>query len=407
MTIKKARKHLIHLLLLLFFLLIGLYLILQAQIYITNVSIKNNAERIFKSCQSLGYKETCYADQFKELTKVTDSKISRKVLASLQQIDPINARGCHLMAHYISSSETRKDPAKWLDLLGEQDANSCSGGYIHGILEAHIGDDPSFELNAQAFPVICDHIKDPQRARLSCFHNLGHILLAEQHNNIDSSVNVCNQLANYWESYECLSGVFMENLTRLNLEAHGLGYIKIWNKAFVEETEKLCSQYEYYIAKACWKETSYLYFTVNNEDPEELYQACKKAPNKIFQDECYIYGVGNMIASSRFKEANIKKLCNVYKPDNELYPVCYYQVIGGMLTSSITFSDWAIEFCNFADDSFKSKCFNRIGLVLKKVTNSQPAISKVCSKVNKDYQQECLKPDNSEWSNYIPTSMTP
>lgn len=354
--------------------------------------VSSQAQKIVNNCKSFNYKEQCYLDQFKLLTEKKDAEFAKKTLLELQNIDPANSRGCHLIAHYISIAETRKDPAKWLELLKNEDSNLCSGGFIHGILEVHIADESDFELNSQTFSQICSQVKDKPKGLNSCYHNLGHLLLVQEQNNIDDSIKVCNQIAEGRLKYECLSGMFMENLTRLNLEAHGLGSIKAWNQAFIDETEKLCQAYQGLPAQACWKEISYLYWSVNNRDPERLAEECKKAPNKASQDECYIYGAGNMTSSAYFKKENLKKLCTNYLQEPELYTRCGYQVVGAMLSNSLSYSDWAIEFCSNTEEDFKQRCFNRMGIALDNATVSKTQKQQICDNVPDSYKDYCLTP---------------
>lgn len=136
------------------------------------------AEAIYVACQSIAYKENCYADQLYALTKREKMEFAKQVLFELQKIDPLQARGCHLMAHKISYAEMEKDPSKWLILLRQQEPDLCTGGFLHGILEIHMKYDKNFNLTASQFPVICSNVK--QTGILSCNHILGHLLLVEK-----------------------------------------------------------------------------------------------------------------------------------------------------------------------------------------------------------------------------------
>src|SRR3989344_5591812 len=88
--------------------------------------------KIKSGCQELQNREQCYAKAFENLTKATDRDHAFEVLRALQQTDP-EARGCHFIAHAISTAETQKDPSKWKELMNSSPPD-CSYGAAHGAL---------------------------------------------------------------------------------------------------------------------------------------------------------------------------------------------------------------------------------------------------------------------------------
>src|SRR3989344_243137 len=279
--------------------------------------VKLEAGRIANYCQKYKYREECYSIQFGRLTEILNMDFSKKTLLALQDIDPEQSRGCHLIAHYISLAETKKHPEDWKELLSKQNFNICTGGFIHGVLEAHMSMDNSFRLDGPAWPLLCGQFSIESGAKRSCFHNLGHILLVQEQNSIANGVKICSQIKDYTARYECLSGLFMENLTRLNLKAHGLAEKIPWDQVHTEEVKKLCNQYRGLPQQACWKEISYMFATLYKTNPKKVFEACYQAPDKTMADACYIYGAGNMVVFSFFKPAYLTEVCSVYNEKDQ------------------------------------------------------------------------------------------
>jgi hypothetical protein len=335
-------------------------------------------------------KENCYAKQFGVLTEKKDMNFAKQTLLTLQNIDPQNANGCHLIAHAISIAETNKNPENWLNLLKEQDVYSCSGGFLHGVLEAHMGSDPNFTLNAYQFSKICSQVKDQQRGRLSCNHNLGHLLLVQELHNFRKASVICEEIVNFDEKYECLSGMFMENITRLNLEAHGLANIMPWNEENTQEVENICKSFTGLPAQACWKVISYMYYSMYVGVPDKVFQACNtRTPTKKTAEECYIYGAGNMVTFANFDQKNLSKICTVYSYEDPLYKRCMFSVLGSMMGSTSKFNDRVINHCLNASESFRNACFNRMGYYQKIKLSSSNKQESICSQVPDPYQNIC------------------
>src|SRR3989344_4866677 len=79
----------------------------------------NNAttqsRKIFNSCKKEidTKKQFCFSKYFQEITEKKDHIFAYETLKQLQKIEP-RSTGCHLIAHIISSTETKKDPNNWI-----------------------------------------------------------------------------------------------------------------------------------------------------------------------------------------------------------------------------------------------------------------------------------------------------
>ena len=186
------------------------------------------AEGFYKDCLAEGrLDEFCYSKKFGELSQRESLQTNLAVLTQLEQIDP-NARGCHSIAHTITFFVLEKNPDSWQEMLNQVSSNRCSGGFVHGVLEAHSRFDKNFVLNEKTIPEICSLLPEGEEEH-NCSHILGHILLATNEGYISSAVGVCQKIPQALRN-ECLGGVFMENMTLDNLIAHGIVEIHLnWN----------------------------------------------------------------------------------------------------------------------------------------------------------------------------------
>lgn len=357
-----------------FILLLGLFLLNLYKINAGSKVIKDpveNAQKIYEFCskqnQSL---ERCYTSQFYALTRENNLDYSIKTLTGLQDLDP-SSRGCHLISHKIASAEVQKNPSNWINLLEKVNPYFCTGGFLHGVIEAHMGSDSSFVISANQIETICSKVKEKSYGQKSCYHSLGHLLLLQEEQNIPSSIEICNKVKDQVGSYECLSGVFMENITRENLIDHKLAERIPWDVPHTKQVEELCKKQSGQAAKACWKEISYMYITIGDNKPANLYKLCKNAPTKEMQDECYIYGVGNMVVFNSFSTLQLENVCNEYSNKDPLLKTCIYQVIGSMMASSSKYLNQAQAVCNKTEGQLEKDCNQRLeGLYNNSASNS-------------------------------------
>lgn len=351
----------------------------------TKQSANSDAKRIDELCKNSTSNDQCYAEAFYKLTQKNNSTYAVSALMGLQRIDPQRTTGCHFTAHKISQAETEKNPKNWEEIIKKVSPSMCTGGFLHGVLESHLATDPDFKIDEKSITHICGKILGGPNnwfAERSCSHNLGHLMLIQEEGKIQPAVKQCEKLVNTNYRYECLSGSFMERLTAENLFAHGL--IKTrpnWNEKLAASTEELCSEYTGLANKACWKELSYVYFAISNSDPLGLHEKCQRAPTKDTQDECYIYGAGNMVTGSNFKSSNLMTLCHQFDLSNPLFKRCIDQTIGALLTSSTENITKTLNMCSKTYEPFKPNCYSRIAYFLTLNKAPQSVINNACLQI--------------------------
>lgn len=359
---------------------------------ITSDRVTYSAREIFEACSAeRGSKEQCYAKAFYNLTQKNPMSYSASVLDELQVIDPKNAIGCHFISHKISQAETEKDPSRWKELLGELNFNKCTGGFLHGVIEAHLAKDPDFTINIESADLICNQIVSDPQSRRSCFHIMGHLLLFQNNANLMKAVDSCKPFEEGMPKYECLSGAFMENLTREYLVAHGITEKLPWNLDNTKKIEKLCGEYDGLAQKACWKEISYMYWSVYATDQNKLFEACNRAPKEDMATDCFIYGAGNMITSYRFNMKRLPEVCSVYDYSDIRYKSCTRQLIGSLLNTSVKNLNNSMYLCSELKKEVQPFCFNSIIQVLTVNNMGQSQVEYVCKNKPKEILSNSCK----------------
>ena len=322
----------------------------------TNIDLVNlQADKIALACQKIGSYENCYEEQFTDLTQRKDLFFSQKVLYKLWEIDS-RTYVCHVIAHRISLAQVRKDPASWRKILNSIDPQSCSGGFYHGILEGHASFDPNFELNGAQIDKLCRD-KGSVYSEGSCIHILGHILLVQFNGEISKAIGVCKHIS-LSSSGQCYSGIFMENMTKQNLSEHGIAKPFNWTKDSLKDMEKVCFQQEGDAANGCWGQMGHMYAAVYNDEPEIVFDACKKAPQKEFSTNCYLYAVAK-ISVTRDSQSNINSICRVYE-GSTFFDTCVGRVISSLLQTSPKFYERGKKFCQSLSSKSQIKCFENL-----------------------------------------------
>lgn len=370
-------------------------ILLRKNVSVLSLSPLRDAKKVDQLCKNSTDKDRCYGSEFYQITKKNDLKYAIDVLTYLQKIDPQNTNGCHFISHKISQAQTEKDPSRWREVIKRVSPSNCTGGFLHGVIEAHMATDPNFTINEDSFKKICDDVYAKHRtwfAWRGCVHNMGHLILVEQDGNIQNAVTACDKINNSGTQYECLSGAFMEKITGENLLAHGLlDHIPSWDERLSKNTEELCKNYSGTSARACWKVISYVYFATSNHDPVGLYEKCQRAPESSMRDECFIYGAGNLVVTTRFDRSNLRGVCHQFDFDNPLFAPCMSQTMGALLTSTTENISLVSDLCNKTYDNFKKTCFVELIEILAHNQTRPEIIDSTCSLVPKDFKPQVCK----------------
>lgn len=380
-------------------LLVGFFFLLFPQIVKPSAPqsvISDSAKKIINSCKSGGDWRTCYGQQIGQLNKTIEFPDTLRVIDELKKTDK-RTRDCHLIAHWVSLSEIEKAPKKWAEVFNYVDQTTCTNGYVHGVLEGRNRADPNFKINKQVIIDTCERIDEITSKRSgsqeggsddACGHIMGHMLLAENNGNIPETIKVCGGLDQNLRK-SCLQGLFMENVTRENLEVHQVAEKLKFTEDEADNLMKLCKSYDGEAGESCWRELSHIFTIISGLKPEKSYEYCYSGSDPAFNKECYLHAINLIVLSPRYSIADLENTCKPYLNDSESLKVCISRTISPLIGSSVDFTDRAINFCGFIPLESKGYCYDRIGQYLKSKVNLDKRIE-LCKRAPAKFFKHCL-----------------
>jgi len=332
-------------------------------------------------------KETCYSIKFKDIAKINGFESAFKILDQLQTIDP-QAKGCHLIAHGIGAGAFENDPAGWQSLIKTLPA-SCSYGAIHGVIEGYVGTLPNKRLTKDIVRKICG-----ENPRADCNHIIGHLVLVETKGNVDKAIDMCQVFTEPRQRQFCLTGVFMEQQTAINLIEHGYAPKSWldWSSRF-DELEKLCRKYDGENAIACWEEIIHVALVKFRNDPKTLFDFCSTSQILEGAKKCKRHGIGVIVAGVDYNLEKTKYMCALKQPEDESFERdCYIYTVGATLASiPKSGGPKTINFCSSLEPKFQESCFGEIGQMLKESGSlSQNEHAKICENAESKFTNLCL-----------------
>jgi hypothetical protein len=329
--------------------------------------------------------------RLESLAKKLPLSTSLRILKRLASLDE-RTIDCHILAHTLMRQYVKDNPTKWGEFLKEIDPYGCNWGFFHGIIETKSLVDKSFRINATSIPRLCDEFQAVVKgANLdqTCSHIMGHLLLIEENASIPDALAVCNKTPSHMHR-ECFAGIFMENYTRDNIVAHGLGEMIPWTDERVSQLEGICQSVPDEEAFSCWQEMAHLYTARTPEKPEKVYAQCQKAEKKSFVDSCYIHAVNSLAQAKGADKPYLSRLCMPYKDDQLSYSSCLNTVIRSLIYSNLDLTKRALLLCDASPDADRMTCYSILTDALKKRGDTKKAIT-WCREIPKNYQEFCKR----------------
>ncbi len=305
-------------------------------------------------------KENCYSEELKKLAEKSGPEHSFAVLDNLQVMDP-SAIGCHLISHGIGWGSYKRDPNNWRGLVQNM-RTTCNYGAVHGVIESYINSLPEKSLKREVVPTICG-----ENPRADCNHIVGHLLLVETETSVDKALDLCQVFTATPQRQFCISGVFMEYQTALNLVAHDL-VPKSWLNwpPRLEGLEKMCRSYSGEFAEGCWEEIVHVALVKFNNDPYKIFDLCSSAQVPNGAKRCKRHSLGIMGASQNFDLEKLKYICKIpQKDDPNFESECYPNLVSSALSTIPTKVLEATAFCNSLEQEFKASCLYMIDVIVK------------------------------------------
>lgn len=347
------------------------------------------AIKMASNCKGTSGKEPCYIKEFNSVTREKGFTFAENTLYALQNFDPA-LRHCHVISHEISKIATRANPSLWQDLIASVNVDTCGGGFLHGILEAHIGDDPDFTINDQTVPEICGNDYRVHKDR-SCTHLLGHLILVQEEGDVEKGAAVCSQINDANLSEECYTGVFMEDSFKTSLFDHGLAELPVRDEARMIRQTQRCLKYTGVAGNGCWIDLAEIYNEFYNYDPLKVYESCYKAPAGQMGQKCYLKAAILMAVSPNYDNVeNMVGICEVYDGQPALYQKCNYFALSALTHYSIKFTSRGVKLCSNIAESDRRSCFEELGRQLKALTPDIKEREDACAGTSERYMYLCV-----------------
>jgi len=357
--------------------------------------LSGSVDSVVEICRdNLGWRD-CYGRQIARLNYQMDFKDTLEILKGIAEVDA-KTRDCHLISHKIAASEVDKAPEDWIKIFDYVDQTTCNNGFVHGVLEGRSKYDSSLVLDEKTIPSICKQIEDRTSARVgktregaddACAHIIGHILLAQEDAMTKNAVEICSKIPHDIRT-GCFDGVFMENITRENLEAHEVAQKLELTKEESLGLEDNCRSFEGAAGRSCWRELAHIYTVIGHNDPNEVYPLCYQTPIQAYANECYMHSINLMILSDNYSDQNLTDTCKHYWNSEDRSKSCISRSLVPLLGSSVDFIDRAAVFCDSAPLEYKQFCYTKIGQEIKPRTSPERRVE-LCGRVPQEFFKYC------------------
>lgn len=357
---------------------------------VDKVLVKAEAQKIANTCQGTdGNKaKKCYEEKLGTLAQNMGFAYAEQALYVLQDIDPFTW-SCHVIAHRIAEAATRRDPNSWRKILDEVNLNTCAGGFLHGVLEGHIGSTPSLEINSQEINELCS--SNSKYKKKLCAHLLGHLLLFQKDGKMEDAFAICNGVKDELK-FECFAGIFMEDHQKNNMVDHGLAKPPEFTNTYVQKLAQRCDSFDELKSSACWKEMAEIFTIVHGYNQEKVFRSCSQAKIETAQVECYLEGVSALVTHPIYDSLDrISRICNPYEMNQKLFERCISVALSVLINNTDKFTDRALLICsNIKNGQPKEDCFRNLGEWLKRKETPLSQRELLCTDAPEPYKKLCI-----------------
>lgn len=344
--------------------------------------IKTLSQTIAGKCQGSGWHD-CYQKEMPKITKDYGLAPSEQVLLAVQEIDQ-NAKNCHVIAHLMSREAYNRNPDEFDELLQSLNVNACGSGFLHGVMEAYLGQHPETEVNGDFAGNICTK-KIEQYWQRMCAHFMGHIFLVENSGVIDQSLRLCDAVKMEWR-FDCFNGLFMEDHQKLALAEHGIAPLPTLTPDYMKSMEETCLQYSGPKGQACWTEMAEMYAHAYGYDPEIIYKGCQKGPDAASQQICYGKGIVVTAVYTGFDTADkLTGICKFYK-NTPQFSWCVNSIISALMFYSPKYVDRGLTLCTSIGSNYQTGCLENLAARLQSILPQTAERIELCTTLDKNQE---------------------
>lgn len=355
----------------------------------------SEAKRIAAACSNENRgsesKETCYSNEFQTFAASVGPQKAFETLFKVQKIDE-DATGCHFIGHGIGYGTYERSPDTWQEDFRSIN-KACTYGAMHGILEMAVQALPD-GLTFDILPTICG--ENPPG---DCNHIVGHLTLLETRGDIPQALELCTALSGERQREFCHTGVFMENITAVNLVEHGYvdrSYLN-W-PARVPELTRLCEEQTGNAHVACWKEMAHA-LDAKYSPPADVFETCDTAREADARRSCKTHAIGIMAAGVNFSMQKAQSMCELPQHNDAFQRQCYLQLVASSLSTSKEKAPEVIEYCAELPNEHRTGCLHMAQSILaRRHEVSEQRFETLCADVPSSLSGACMEGGNVNFS---------
>ena len=368
------------------FVLVSAAIVFGALYLFSTTQPGRDAGVILAACTENKNWEACYSGEFEKLATRVGPTQSFKTLTLLQERDP-GANGCHFIAHGIGYGTYEGNPGAWRESF-RSISGECTYGAMHGLIERGVAELPN-GLGSDVLPTVCG-----MSPRADCNHIVGHLVLIETRRNIEKAIGLCEALGAERQVSFCLSGVFMEEETAVNLIRHGYADESALDwRARAPELTKLCARQTGAAARECWTEFAHIAVAASDGDAAGAFRWC--GYGGAYTTDCSLHAIGILGATEQFDFARAPAICGLSTLSPQFKNTCYASLAGSALSSKPALAREAVRYCGNLSDEFKRSCFGVVEGSLRDVMKPRTMRS-LCADVPIPYRNFCEKGSGEE-----------
>lgn len=323
-----------------------LTLVLLVEIGFLATQQKDPAGAIVRACARQQYKPGCYDREIPKLMKRMSMEEVFGVTKTIQSQDSSYAY-CHVLGHALSSAETKKDPAKWKDVVARCPSGVCSNGCVHGAFQERfrtdVLSDDAIEQIKPDLATACeprDNWNPTGMEQATCYHALGHLLMYITGADVRRSTNLCDAFTSRFRQV-CYDGAFMQIFQPL--EPEDIALVK--GKQPTRQTvNQFCAQYSGERKASCVGESWPLFFQELTQNPQFVETFCSNLEGDLAK-RCYNGIFYILVVQFRFDLNTMRSYCE--KLSNELSSRCFANTASRLIETDwgniATAVDWCAE----------------------------------------------------------------
>jgi hypothetical protein len=240
---------------------------------------------------------------------------------------------------------------------------SYNYGCMHGFFQHALG---TGEIADKDAAKICDDLaQDPilsLKAKLSCYHGLGHGVMIHVDYELPKALNTCDVLSGPFAQQGCWQGVFMENMDAAQEGRWQKGHFSLDDPLAPCDRLDEKYQYECFINQSAWLMQFY------HNDVAKAAEACLKAPRPSITP-C-LETIGLLTTNSEWQPQLLQKagsktflenawtICTRFPRGYTDY--CMVAALDNLMNSNTVDIGRAREFCHIVSKAYRAECRSRL-----------------------------------------------